>query len=48
MSTERYEQPHRWLGEGLEALGSGIAWAGFWIGLGIMLGHAPALLEKLL
>lgn len=31
----RFDQPQRWIGEGLEALGDGIKWAGFWIGLGI-------------
>jgi len=45
--SERYEQPQRWFGEGLEKIGQGIAWAGFWIGLGIALSHVPGWLEKL-
>jgi len=27
------------VGYGLNNIGSGIAWAGFWIGLAILLGH---------
>jgi hypothetical protein len=33
------------LAEGLTELGKGIAWAGFWIGLGIALN--PAFVERL-
>jgi hypothetical protein len=32
---------------GLEALGEGIAWAGFWIGLGIAAATVAPLLAKL-
>lgn len=32
-------QPMRWVAVGLESLGEGIAWAGFWIGLGYFLAH---------
>ena len=31
---DRYEQKERWIAEGLEAIGSGLAYLGFWIGLG--------------
>jgi|WetSurMetagenome_2_1015567.scaffolds.fasta_scaffold1502621_1 hypothetical protein len=45
--NDRYEQPQRWLCEGLESLSDGIKWAGFWIGLGVALAHVPGWMEKL-
>lgn len=32
---DRWGQPERWFADGLEELGKGIAWCGFWIGAGI-------------
>jgi hypothetical protein len=34
-NQDRHDQPERWIAEGLDHLGKGIALAGFWIGLGI-------------
>jgi hypothetical protein len=39
-AQERFDQPQRWIADGLESIGKGIAWAGFWIGLGIALSNA--------
>lgn len=36
-SQEYFKLPQRWIGEGLEAIGSGIAWAGMWIALAMVL-----------
>lgn len=33
---DRYKQQARWIGEGLDRIGDGISWAGFWLGVGIV------------
>jgi hypothetical protein len=42
---DRRDQPERHISEGLAALGKGIAWAGFWLGLGLALRYVPAFIH---
>lgn len=49
MSTER-SKDQRWERAGAEAgskVGGGIAWAGFWVGLGLLFGLNPEAFERI-